>query len=357
MNRVAIDVFVTDGFHRKSLAAVRALGRTGFRVGVGELTHIAPALHSRYAARRVVYPSPFRRPAAFVRFIRKLDARVILPMEEEVLLLLLRAGEGRIPFGPLENIEWARDKRRVTELAHTLGLSVPESYEEAKPRFPCVVKPRIGSGSRGRTYCESRNELRRACESLRSRGMEPLVQERVAGEAVCVSLLYDSEGHLRAYFAHRRLREWPASGGPSTVRESLLDETLLTRARILLEALSWRGIAQVEFKGGHVLEINPRFWGSLHLAVTAGVNFPAMLVDLFLGRPVDFDGYRPGVRSTWWWPGELIRLLRHGAPTAPAGAAEDTFGGRDGRPVAAALMSFVPLLARPEFRPFLAARC
>jgi hypothetical protein len=175
------------------------------------------------------------------------------------------------------------------------------------------------------------------------------VLERVTGEAACVSLLYDCEGRLQAHFAHRRLREWPHSGGPSTVRESIHDPTLLARARRLLEALAWRGLA-------HILEINPRFWGSLHLAVESGVNFPALLVNMALGRPAPFDGYRTGVRSTWWWPGELIRRLRHGAPVSTRGARDDTFDRRDRRPHAAALAAVLPLFRHPEFRRFAVAR-
>jgi hypothetical protein len=53
-----IRVFVTDGYWRKTVAAVRALGRMGLRVTVGESTYLAPALFSRYCHRRVLTPSP-----------------------------------------------------------------------------------------------------------------------------------------------------------------------------------------------------------------------------------------------------------------------------------------------------------
>ena len=47
MDLSSIRVFVTDGFWRKTLAAVRALGRAGVRVTVGESTYLAPAFFSR----------------------------------------------------------------------------------------------------------------------------------------------------------------------------------------------------------------------------------------------------------------------------------------------------------------------
>src|SRR5581483_9187887 len=48
---------------------------------------------------------------------------------------------------------------------------------------------------------------------------------------------------------------------------------------------------------------------SLQLAVDAGVDFPALLVSLALGRrPEPVLSYRVGVRSRWWL-GDLDHLL------------------------------------------------
>jgi predicted ATP-grasp superfamily ATP-dependent carboligase len=55
----------------------------------------------------------------------------------------------------------------------------------------------------------------------------------------------------------------------------------------------------------YVMEINPRFWGSLQLAIDAGVDFPALLVECALGgTPTPVTAYRVGVRSRWGW-GEM----------------------------------------------------
>lgn len=62
------------------------------------------------------------------------------------------------------------------------------------------------------------------------------------------------------------------------------------------------------------MEINGRFWGSLQLAIDAGVDFPAMLIDVALGgRPDPVSTYRVGVKTRWWWgdADHLIARLRH----------------------------------------------
>jgi hypothetical protein len=59
----------------------------------------------------------------------------------------------------------------------------------------------------------------------------------------------------------------------------------------------------------YLMEINGRFWGSLQLAVDAGVDFPALLAGVALGGdPAPVTAYRTGVRSRWWW-GDVDHLL------------------------------------------------
>jgi len=76
----------------------------------------------------------------------------------------------------------------------------------------------------------------------------------------------------------------------------------------------------VEFKRsartgrGYLMEVNGRLWGSLQLAVDAGVDFPVLLVRTALGERVEpVVSYRVGVRSRWLWGDvdHLIARVRH----------------------------------------------
>jgi len=64
-----------------------------------------------------------------------------------------------------------------------------------------------------------------------------------------------------------------------------------------------------------IMEVNGRFWGSLQLAIDAGVDFPALLVQCASGeRVLAPREYRVGVRSRWFW-GDVDHLylrLRNG---------------------------------------------
>jgi predicted ATP-grasp superfamily ATP-dependent carboligase len=49
---------------------------------------------------------------------------------------------------------------------------------------------------------------------------------------------------------HRRVREWPPTGGASAAAESVPHAPALEHAGTrLLDALEWHGVAMVEFKG------------------------------------------------------------------------------------------------------------
>jgi predicted ATP-grasp superfamily ATP-dependent carboligase len=149
-----------------------------------------------------------------------------------------------------------------------------------------------------------------------------MLQRRVCGTADGFFALR-WEGGMVAEFAHRRLREKPPAGGESTYRESIApDPQLFDAGRRLLDALDWNGVAMIECKrdpdtGRHVImEVNGRFWGSLQLAIDAGVDFPTLLVQCALGHiPPRQKVYRIGVRSRWFWGDvdQLYSRLTHSA--------------------------------------------
>jgi predicted ATP-grasp superfamily ATP-dependent carboligase len=57
------------------------------------------------------------------------------------------------------------------------------------------------------------------------------------------------------------------------------------------------------------MEINGRLWGSFQLAIDAGVDFPALLVESALGaNTTAVTTYASGVRSRWEW-GDVDHLL------------------------------------------------
>jgi hypothetical protein len=132
---------------------------------------------------------------------------------------------------------------------------------------------------------------------------------------------------------HRRRREWPPEGGASTAAESIFDPDLARDGRALIAALEWHGPAMVEFRvndrGRFLIEFNPKFWGSLDLAIACGADFPGDLCRLAAGenlvhRPL--PAYTIGQRIWWPWRGDLRRLWHR--PGDWRRVAEDLFSPR-----------------------------
>ena len=111
----------------------------------------------------------------------------------------------------------------------------------------------------------------------------------------------------RALFTHKRLREYPLSGGPSTLRESVHNVQMEKIAVDLMKACEWHGVAMVEFKlhqvtkKPYLIEVNPRFWGSINHAIASGVDFPYLLYKMAVDGDVPpVLDYKIGIKTRFF---------------------------------------------------------
>lgn len=331
-----MSVFVTDAQQRKTLAVIRSLGRRGIEVGAGEETRLATAFFSRYCRQRVVYPSPARQPAEFVTgllaHLRRHRCRVLIPMDDDALMLVARhsaefSALARVPVARHEVLLQARDKLLTLQLAAAVGIAHPRTLAVSAAAdlaavvrelgFPLILRPRESSGSRGFIRVDSEPGLTAAYARLQPAYGGLIAQEFIPpGEKYDVGLLLNSRSELRAAFVQKELRGYPLDMGPSTLQESVHRPDLVATALRLLQAMDWSGIAEVEFmvdpRDGRpkLMEVNPRFWASLQLAVSAGVDFPYLLYRMALDGDVEpVLEYRAGVRCRWLLPGDLLHFL------------------------------------------------
>lgn len=333
-------VLITNGDTRPALAITRSLGLQGHEVIVAAERHPSLASASRFCAGRETYPAPDHGGDAFVRAIADIAARrqvgLLLPVTEIATTLLaesrhLLPNGCTLPLPATEALRIANDKSRVLALAVEMGIPVPRTVTIAsRPQaavqtgmnYPVVIKParsrvQAPSGwiSAGVDYAADPEELRRKLDNLPTALFPVLLQERIVGPGVGVFACYQ-EGRRVALFSHRRLREKPPSGGVSVLSESVpLDPEASGQAERLLSRLGWHGVAMVEFKRNdrdgslRLMEINGRFWGSLQLAIDAGVDFPALVARMAMGETVEpVLSYRVGVRTRWFL-GDLDALL------------------------------------------------
>ena len=292
-------VLVLDGSSRAAVEAVQSLGKRGLEVHVAARSD-CPAFRSRWAARALVQPSTSD-TKRFTEWLRALadDYALIVPATGYSLHHLAGLPDSdplreRAVLPPPDALHIALDKARTIDTAVRLGISVPASSlvtspgEDGRHRPPCVLKPTRSvienDDDLGEVFPELVHDAahrREALGRLLHRG-PVLEQELVPGIGIGVECLY-ADGILMWHFAHERLHEGTGGGlgsGSFYRRSIVAPPPLLQAAKALLDDLRWHGVAMVEFKYDPstgrfwLMEINPRLWGSVALAIDAGVDFP-----------------------------------------------------------------------------------
>lgn len=333
---------MTDGDYKHALGIVRSLGRQGYQVGVLARGRREIAACSRFCSAVEFVPDLTIENFAEVvlSVLQRTQYNLLMPVGFSSTLAAARAKEKITSLTHLDvadaaKIELAADKKRVRELALKLGLNVPHtvypsSTEEAqdlagKLEYPVVLKPASESLPKGIRIVQSQKEFMPSFESLRatwppSRDELPIIQNFVGGYGCGFFALYQ-DGVCKRIFMHRRIREFPPSGGASCCAESFYDPCLKEAGMKLLDAIGWHGVAMVEFrynpaqKKYTLLEINPKFWGSLDLALSAGADFPRYLCEMASGEDLSYsEDYFYPVRYHWPLSGEIQHLfVRPGA--------------------------------------------
>lgn len=293
-------VLVLDGHSRAAIETVQSLGRARLNIDVAAESLDCLAMRSRYITRKLLQPPPHA-AGNFHGWLSEQDAQrkyeLIVPSTEASLLALRSLEEsdslrGRSALPGNEALDLALDKQRTGQLGRDLGIPTPESVLLSRDNsiappssYPVVLKPvhsKITVNGKLETVAAETIRDENAYKSYLERWLSHttlLRQEHIAGRGVGANFLFD-RGKKVWHFLHERIHELPLSGGASSYRRSVPPMSpLLDDAEKILTTLKWHGVAMVEFKvdvhGRHwLMEINPRLWGSLALAIDAGVNFP-----------------------------------------------------------------------------------
>ncbi|PVV22228.1 MAG: hypothetical protein B6D78_05815 [gamma proteobacterium symbiont of Ctena orbiculata] len=335
------NILVTDGNSRAALAVTRSLGSKGYKVFVADSAETSLASNSKYCSQAVVYPDPVNNLNEFCSSIKKIvnefNIDLIIPVTDVCVFPISKLFKDNeinciTPIASDETVSLAANKSKLIKVAEELGINVPNSQiieskndisiDYADITYPIVIKP-----SRSRvmidgkwhftsvTYAKTEEELATILNNTHQEIYPIILQERVLGNGVGAFYCY-KHGKCIAKFAHKRIREKPPSGGVSVLRESVeIDPLIDKHSQLLLSHLNWHGVAMVEYKKDvnrgipYFMEINGRFWGSLQLAIDAGVDFPDHLVSISKNIEIsDAQTYKVGIKTRWLW-GDIDLLL------------------------------------------------
>lgn len=311
-----------------SIAVIRSLGRAGFRVIACSPKPDALGFLSSYCAASCVQPED-----GFESWLGSLISReridLIIPSESFLLrirpffssvqhLMALPEREETVyaAFSKYDLFRRSQEAGLISALPPYLLVESSQSDDAQLSAlgFPLFIKADavagLGGADGGVFSADSVESARRIITEKFRQYSRLLVQGYVPGVGVGVFLIRWN-GCFVAEFMHRRLHEDPHIRGVSSYRCSWKNRDIMADAKRRMECMNWQGVGMLEYRWNpndgcfYLLEFNSRFWGSLHLALLAGVDFPLYLADLFFAHDVlTVADYRM-VRARVAFPGEI----------------------------------------------------
>jgi predicted ATP-grasp superfamily ATP-dependent carboligase len=331
---------------RITIPIARSLHRHGVPVEVASLTDSEARLRSRAVSDFIRLPESdlqMGHSAAVNEFLTELISQrrydMLIPATDAALSLVSAHDAGlrellHVACPSPQVVNRILDKSLTLDFARKAGIRVPSTYRVSNVaeleaisnqlRFPVVAKPYHKSSETDFKvrYFPTFDNLRQALMDDRELGSRILLQEFAEGDGVGIEMLMH-DGKPIAIFQHRRLKEVPASGGAAAVAIAETPEpTLVGQAVTLLRALEWDGVAMVEFRydrarrQSSLMEVNGRYWGTLALAIQAGVDFPWYQWQVAHSETPEVPAsYSVGAR--WRWSAGYIRRW-HGLAASSA---------------------------------------
>lgn len=342
-------ILVLDSRLRSSLAIIRSLGkRDALSVVAGGERKRLPGMLSKYADSSFAYPRVTDNPQKFVNalvsHLESEDYFAVIPAADSTSFVCSKFKQQLEETGTIVGVEdWetfrpAYDKSETLAAAASAGVPHPETHQPtsleavegiaASISYPVVIKPRsksIWSDTEGvitrkitdSNYPESPSELidqfRHVFRDPVLSEYPPLIQEYVSGE-ITDTVVLARDGEIQTHLQNRRTRTYPRSGGAYTLAETIREPMMLDYAESLLEEIPWTGPLMFEFIASeddfYLMEINGRYWGSIGLSITCGVDIPWLHYLMLNNTEFTVKGeYPTGVQQRWLLPGDLLWLF------------------------------------------------
>jgi predicted ATP-grasp superfamily ATP-dependent carboligase len=246
------------------------------------------------------------------------DNDLVMPIDENIIIELAKNRSNykcSLAFPEYPILELALNKKKLIDRAEELNIPCPitmfvEDIFACREildtiAFPVVVKPIRSAGGIGISFVDSGTQLEKTVEKSIQQFGPVLIQEKIPyRERYSVAILMNRDHDMRRCCVLKALRTFPVNTGPATVVESVSRPDLVNFSNTILQSMNFYGVAEIEFvidqrdSTPKLMEINPRFWGSIQGAIKAGVDFPHALYSLFRDGDIDQNlKYQKGIRT------------------------------------------------------------
>ncbi len=296
---------------RAGLAICRSLRRGGIIVSAVRTTKPSSAESSNCIKEVFDIGSPEESAGAFCNRLLEIlqfeEYDLLIPVDDVACRICTEFRNKierhvKIALSDNESMMAAQNKGLLLEMCREMDIPFPETniiqtendlaYYKTFSNFPVYLKPITNAqyiNDKIQTFkvvkVETYEEMTEFCKNVIDK-LPILVQKPCKGIGTGVHVLV-KEGKILSIVQQVRLHE-PVNGGGGSYRMTVpVDHKLREYTEKLMEMTAWTGVAMVEFKGDptteewFIMEINGRFWGSLPLTISAGLNYPMWLYNLF----------------------------------------------------------------------------
>ena len=339
-----IKILIPDYLGQQVTSSIRVLGRKGIICDTAwNYCFHEKISKSRYVHRMYQIPSAETDPLGYIDAINSLQTTnsydILLPFGSSAYNALASnqdnlSGDCKILLSSKDVFLLAFDKLNTFNFCQKTGIATPMTFHDyhendlyaigKEVNYPVVIKSRSGSGVRtGLRFANDYQELKQKYFELKTifennpvfSHAEPIIQEFIPGyihDACSVAL----DGEIINILTQIRWWMYPTSGGVGAINYTTNNTVIKKIARKVLGNLKWTGPTQIEFKFDprdkkyKLIEINPKFWGTLDLSIKAGLNFPEMVKKILMNEKVEKVSYKSGIRYIFIFPQASLAFIQ-----------------------------------------------
>lgn len=314
-------VLVLDAEFVQAYSIAKSLNKAGYEVIAASSSWISYGFFSHYTSKRILSPSS-KDKARYYEFLceilRKYEISAIIPQTNDTAEILSQYYESLEPmckglatmpwrtFITAHNKELLMDFCREHNIPHPRTISITmENIDKAAEYtgFPAMIKPNISVGARGITKVDNIEQLYEKLPYILNDFGDCTLQQYIDNGDFYYNVMIhrNQEGNITESAIIEIQRFFPINAGSSSFCTTVKDAQLTKTCADLLNKLDWHGFADFDVlvdkkEGFKIIEINPRLPASVHAAYCAGINFPELIVNDLLKKPLKKYIYKENIK-------------------------------------------------------------
>jgi D-aspartate ligase len=249
----------------------------------------------------------------FIQFLTEIiknkNINVLVPIHYPTIRLLSKyrqvfeACNIRVFTSSAEQLDLANNKGTLAKLLLSNGIPHPKTTElsclesDEIIDYPMLLKPKNGWNGNKIFKVNKSSEFLKICAKIPDKN-KYLLQNYIVGYDIDMSVLCEN-GHILNYTIQKGYVNSSSPYEPPKAIEFLTNNEIFENVKKIMKKLNWTGVAHIDLRYDErtkqflVIEINPRFWGSVDASKKVGVNFPYLYCLASLGiHPEPHDYYR-----------------------------------------------------------------